>query len=70
MQDESNEQLREREKQKKLEILKVKESKLKRNLSLQLKRKGKNDETDRKIETKRPEHIYKGKRQGFKFNHR
>jgi len=57
MKDESNEDLKEKEKMKKLEILKVKESKLKRNLSMQLKRRGKNDETDKKIETKRPMHI-------------
>lgn len=38
----------EKEKQRKLEILRVKESKLKRNISKELKKKGKYNETDKR----------------------
>lgn len=39
----------EKEKQRKLEILRVKESKLKRNISKELKKKGKYNETDKRV---------------------
>lgn len=60
----------EKEKQRKLEILRVKESKLKRNISKELKRKGKYNETDKRIPDGKPKFLNSGKRSGFKHDWR
>jgi len=59
-----------KEQRKKLEILKVKESKLKRNISKELKRKGKYNETDHKVPDGKPKFLNSGKRKGFKHDWR
>lgn len=60
----------EKEQRKKLEILRVKESKLKRNISKALKRKGKYNETDHKVPDGKPKFLNSGKRTGFKHDWR
>lgn len=59
-----------KEQRKKLEILRVKESKLKRNISKELKRKGKYNETDHKVPDGKPKFLNSGKRKGFKHDWR
>jgi hypothetical protein len=60
----------EKEKQRKLEILRVKESKLKRNISKELKKKGKYNETDKRVPDGKPKFLNSGKRSGFKHDWR
>jgi len=60
----------EKEKQRKLEILRVKESKLKRNISKSLKAKGKYNETDKRVPDGKPKFLNSGKRSGFKHDWR
>ena len=60
----------EKEKQRKLEILRVKESKLKRNISKELKKKGKYNETDKRVPDGKPKFLNSRKRSGFKHDWR